>query len=161
MLVFWYRKVLNVSNTPKLFFLSIVNKGNNLYDDELVAELKRVADKPMERSQYILMERIRPPVIGNYIVRPDSLEPIALESASELGIHGFILRLVLEVITREVITESEWQDNIRYKQNNWFLLAKKVRKRFIFASICLLYTSPSPRDSWASRMPSSAWKKKK
>ena len=25
---------------------------------------------------------------------------------------------------------------------------------------CLLYTSPSPRDSWASRMPSSAWKKK-
>ena len=26
---------------------------------------------------------------------------------------------------------------------------------------CLLYTSPSPRDSWASRMPSSAWKKKK
>ena len=28
-------------------------------------------------------------------------------------------------------------------------------------SVCLLYTSPSPRDSWASRMPSSAWKKKK
>ena len=26
--------------------------------------------------------------------------------------------------------------------------------------LCLLYTSPSPRDSWASRMPSSAWKKK-
>ena len=25
---------------------------------------------------------------------------------------------------------------------------------------CLLYTSPSPRDSWATRMPSSAWKKK-
>ena len=28
------------------------------------------------------------------------------------------------------------------------------------AGPCLLYTSPSPRDSWASRMPSSAWKKK-
>ena len=27
--------------------------------------------------------------------------------------------------------------------------------------ICLLYTSPSPRDYAASRMPSSAWKKKK
>ena len=25
---------------------------------------------------------------------------------------------------------------------------------------CLLYTSPSPRDYAASRMPSSAWKKK-
>eukprot|EP00826_Nyctotherus_ovalis_P032258 TRINITY_DN26014_c0_g1_i1.p3 TRINITY_DN26014_c0_g1~~TRINITY_DN26014_c0_g1_i1.p3 ORF type:complete len:108 (-),score=11.22 TRINITY_DN26014_c0_g1_i1:5-328(-) len=29
------------------------------------------------------------------------------------------------------------------------------------ALICLLYTSPSPRDSCASRMPSSACKKKK
>ena len=27
--------------------------------------------------------------------------------------------------------------------------------------ICLLYTSPSPRDRTRSRMPSSAWKKKK
>ena len=26
---------------------------------------------------------------------------------------------------------------------------------------CLLYTSPSPRDGLLSRMPSSAWKKKK
>ena len=31
---------------------------------------------------------------------------------------------------------------------------------FYFDIPCLLYTSPSPRDSWASRMPSSAWKKK-
>ena len=29
-----------------------------------------------------------------------------------------------------------------------------------YSYTCLLYTSPSPRDSWASRMPSSAWKKK-
>ena len=27
----------------------------------------------------------------------------------------------------------------------------------ILPTCCLLYTSPSPRDSWASRMPSSAW----
>ena len=27
-------------------------------------------------------------------------------------------------------------------------------------TICLLYTSPSPRDATLSRMPSSAWKKK-
>ena len=30
-----------------------------------------------------------------------------------------------------------------------------------FYDICLLYTSPSPRDRTRSRMPSSAWKKKK
>ena len=33
-------------------------------------------------------------------------------------------------------------------------------KEFSQYKYCLLYTSPSPRDSWASRMPSSAWKKK-
>ena len=35
----------------------------------------------------------------------------------------------------------------------------------VFAAVlggyCLLYTSPSPRDRQKSRMPSSAWKKKK
>ena len=31
---------------------------------------------------------------------------------------------------------------------------------FVENSICLLYTSPSPRDRTRSRMPSSAWKKK-
>ena len=29
----------------------------------------------------------------------------------------------------------------------------------VYSTGCLLYTSPSPRDSWAPRMPSSAWKK--
>ena len=34
---------------------------------------------------------------------------------------------------------------------------------YIFPKVkpCLLYTSPSPRDQRGSRMPSSAWKKKK
>ena len=36
---------------------------------------------------------------------------------------------------------------------------KKNKKQVNGSQICLLYTSPSPRDSWASRMPSSAWKK--
>ena len=32
---------------------------------------------------------------------------------------------------------------------------------FVPAQTCLLYTSPSPRDRTRSRMPSSAWQKKK
>ena len=32
----------------------------------------------------------------------------------------------------------------------------KVKKRVRYMGICLLYTSPSPRDYAASRMPSSA-----
>ena len=34
------------------------------------------------------------------------------------------------------------------------------QEQTFYIGTCLLYTSPSPRDSWASRMPSSAWKKK-
>ena len=33
--------------------------------------------------------------------------------------------------------------------------------KIIISIICLLYTSPSPRDQRGSRMPSSAWKKKR
>ena len=40
------------------------------------------------------------------------------------------------------------------KDKNW--KSKKIKARFICALSCLLYTSPSPRDYAASRMPSSA-----
>ena len=33
---------------------------------------------------------------------------------------------------------------------------KPVQRRILFSMICLLYTSPSPRDISGSRMPSSA-----
>ena len=35
-------------------------------------------------------------------------------------------------------------------------LTDSIKRRIIFANICLLYTSPSPRDRTRSRMPSSA-----
>ena len=35
------------------------------------------------------------------------------------------------------------------------------KQRIATLNDCLLYTSPSPRDRQKSRMPSSAWKKKK
>lgn len=66
--------------------------GNNLYDDELVAELKRVANDPQERCQYILMERIRPPTFTNYFVRADHPHPVKAEMVSEMGVLGFISR---------------------------------------------------------------------
>ena len=40
------------------------------------------------------------------------------------------------------------------------LLFCGMREENIGVMICLLYTSPSPRDRTRSRMPSSAWKKK-
>ena len=58
----------------------------------MVDELRRIHNDAEERSQYILMERIRPPVVHNYIVRPESFKPMESEIVSELGILGVIMR---------------------------------------------------------------------
>ena len=63
-----------------------------MYEDELVAELQRVSDKPAERSQYILMERLRPPITTNYLVKHDEDVPTKCDTVSELGVFGYYLR---------------------------------------------------------------------
>ena len=42
-------------------------------------------------------------------------------------------------------------DNLRYEEK-----MKNIGEPFVYMGICLLYTSPSPRDLSTSRMPSSA-----
>ena len=60
----------------------------------MVVELKRVANDPQERCQYILMERIRPPIFTNYFVRASHPHPIKADMVSEMGVLGYILRFV-------------------------------------------------------------------
>lgn len=46
----------------------------------------------LERSAWILMERIFPPISKGYIVRPDGPElPPIVDLISELGIFGVII----------------------------------------------------------------------
>ena len=51
---------------------------------------------------------------------------------------------------------------VTYADNHWYNLQGQVVKKgtdegtVVMAKICLLYTSPSPRDGLLSRMPSSA-----
>ena len=67
--------------------------GNNMYDTEMVEELNRVTD-PVERSQYILMERVNAPVVKNYIVHINFEKPKIAETVTELGIFGVFIRYV-------------------------------------------------------------------
>lgn len=47
---------------------------------------------PLERSAWILMERISPPVSHGYMIRPNGLSPPPIvELVSELGIFGAII----------------------------------------------------------------------
>ena len=65
-----------------------------MYEDELVKELNRVTDLE-ERSQYILMDRIFPPAVQNYIVQVNFEKPTLAETVTELGIFGVFIRYVL------------------------------------------------------------------
>ncbi|KAK8394592.1 hypothetical protein O3P69_006622 [Scylla paramamosain] len=63
--------------------------GNNVYGQEIRTVLEKIKDS-QEREAYILMDRIRPPIQQNYLIRAH--EPVKLvEVVSELGIFGTIL----------------------------------------------------------------------
>ena len=48
--------------------------------------------------------------------------------------------------------ELYFNDDVKITDEKWYSLKKLIKKK----NICLLYTSPSPRDDATSRMPSSA-----
>ena len=72
----------------------------------------------------------------------------------------------LEELREAIAKYTSAKKNYNYKSENVVIGPGSKELMFLLhilfdgEIICLLYTSPSPRDSWASRMPSSAWKKK-
>ncbi|XP_050673117.1 glutathione synthetase-like isoform X3 [Leptidea sinapis] len=65
--------------------------GNNLYGGDVRDALLRMRHS-RERAAYILMERILPPLVSAYVVRPGAQVPPPLtDVVSELGIFGVII----------------------------------------------------------------------
>lgn len=65
--------------------------GNNIYGSDIKTTLERMG-RSEERSAYILMERISPPICRGYIVRPGQTGlPAVADLVSELGIFGVII----------------------------------------------------------------------
>ncbi|RVE41532.1 hypothetical protein evm_013817 [Chilo suppressalis] len=65
--------------------------GNNLYGSDVREALLKMRHS-RERSAYILMERILPPLVSGYVVRPGAAVPPPLtDLVSELGIFGVII----------------------------------------------------------------------
>ncbi|XP_050356354.1 glutathione synthetase-like isoform X1 [Nymphalis io] len=65
--------------------------GNNLYGADVRAALLRMR-RARERAAYVLMERIRPPTVEGYVVRPGgAVPPPVTDLVSELGIFGVII----------------------------------------------------------------------
>ncbi|XP_046739012.1 glutathione synthetase-like [Diprion similis] len=65
--------------------------GNNIYGNEIKTALESMKDK-QERSAWILMDRIQPPLQRNYQIRAGSNTDAELkEVVSELGIFGILI----------------------------------------------------------------------
>lgn len=64
--------------------------GNNVYGEEIKTRLEAMGNSK-ERTAWILMDRIHPPLQKNYLIRAGS-ETVSLQDfVSELGIYGTIL----------------------------------------------------------------------
>ncbi|KAM8719956.1 hypothetical protein ACLKA7_006073 [Drosophila subpalustris] len=78
--------------TPERFVLKPQREGggNNVYGVDIPDALKRMSR--VERSAWILMDLIHPPLTQGYMVRPGSdMPPQIVDMVSELGIFGVII----------------------------------------------------------------------
>ncbi|KAJ8710621.1 hypothetical protein PYW08_009136 [Mythimna loreyi] len=65
--------------------------GNNVYGADIREALQRMRHS-RERAAYILMERIVPPLVPGYVIRPGApVPPPVVDLVSELGIFGVII----------------------------------------------------------------------
>ena len=69
--------------------------GHNIFGEDIVKTLKNTTNVK-ERSKYILMDKIQPPVTKNYIVRAELPKPVLADVISELGFFGILIRYVIE-----------------------------------------------------------------
>ena len=67
--------------------------GNNIFGEDIVKTLTETVDVK-ERSKFILMDKIQPPIRQNYIVRAELAEPVLADVLSEIGCFGILIRLV-------------------------------------------------------------------
>ena len=64
--------------------------GNNIYGEAIRDELSK---EDNSRTQYVLMEKIRPPVLKNYIVQVHKREILEEDVVCEFGVFGVVIRL--------------------------------------------------------------------
>ncbi|XP_076840551.1 glutathione synthetase [Brachyhypopomus gauderio] len=75
--------------------------GNNIYGQDICGVLEGVKDST-ERTAYILMDKIHPQPVSNYLLRPGApLQPS--QCLSELGVFGAYVRTGREMVMNECV----------------------------------------------------------
>lgn len=83
-------------------FSSFFVTGNNIFGEDIVKTLTETVDVK-ERSKFILMDKIQPPIKQNYIVRAELAEPVLADVLSEIGCFGILIRLVRPRLLRSLL----------------------------------------------------------
>lgn len=76
--------------------------GHNIFGEDIVKTLEGTADIK-ERSKFILMDKIQPPVSKNYIVRAELPQPVLADVISELGFYGILISRGDEVLVNKEV----------------------------------------------------------
>lgn len=75
--------------------------GNNIYGSEICQVLEAVKDST-ERAAYILMDKIHPATVHNYLLRQDT--PLRMSTClSELGVYGAYVRRGKDMVMNECV----------------------------------------------------------
>ena len=73
-----------------LFFSNyLASAGNNIYGEDI---RRTLLNNSVNRTQYILMDRISPQITKNFIVRQESTSIRPADVIPELGIVGIFIR---------------------------------------------------------------------
>ncbi|CAD6196901.1 unnamed protein product [Caenorhabditis auriculariae] len=86
-------------NHPSRFVLKpqLEGGGGNFYGEPMAEKLKTLEGE--ERGAYILMERLQPLVVENYLIRANQPHPLS-KCVSELGIYGYAFGKRGECVTK-------------------------------------------------------------
>ena len=77
---------------------------------------------------------------------------VEVENGATIPMHSHPIPLLGNVEQGTIIVKRQGMEDLTYTAGDTFIVGPKTPKH----TICLLYTSPSPRDLAVSRMPSSA-----
>ena len=147
-----------VALTSKNGTLPVVELGNYAANN-VVNELRRVegvGDVQLFGSQYAMRIWLDPEKLAGYGISPAEALAAVQEQNSQTAGGG----LGEQPITREtefnakIVTQNRFSDPEQFQ--NIIVRSDPSGATIRLGDVCLLYTSPSPRDATLSRMPSSA-----
>ncbi|XP_046842851.1 glutathione synthetase-like [Xenia sp. Carnegie-2017] len=74
--------------------------GNNIYGEKILEVLSK---NDGSRTQYVLMEKVRPPVLKNYIIQVHKEEFLEEDVLCELGVFGVVISNEKEILENKTV----------------------------------------------------------